>query len=122
MMPALPPTTHQHCTAAMTAVRDALDLLSGKWKLPIILALSGGPPRFKALQREVAGITAKVLSKELKALEMNGLLTRRVEADAIPVAVTYTLAAYGQTLYPVIDALRDWGHQHRRYVMQPAGD
>jgi len=101
----------------MRSVRDALDLLGGKWKLPIILGLTGGPRRFKQLQREVAGITAKMLSKELKELEQNGLLTRHVDADAVPVAVTYTLAGYGSTLFPVIEALRDWGQLHRRRIM-----
>ncbi|RTQ51505.1 transcriptional regulator [Hymenobacter gummosus] len=113
------PHTPQECNAAMRPVRDALDLLGGKWKLPIIVGLTGGPLRFKQLQREVAGITAKMLSKELKELEINGLITRYVQADAAPVAVTYTLADYGRTLYPVIEALRLWGQQHRRHIMHP---
>ncbi|MCB2410817.1 winged helix-turn-helix transcriptional regulator [Hymenobacter lucidus] len=117
-LPAKPPT-HTECNSAMRSVRDALDLLGGKWKLPIIVGLTSGPRRFKQLQREVAGITAKMLSKELKELEMNGLLTRQVQADAAPVAVTYTLASYGDSLFPVIEALRDWGQQHRTRIMHP---
>jgi DNA-binding HxlR family transcriptional regulator len=116
--PVLPPT-HAECTGAMRSVRDALDLLGGKWKLPIIVGLSSGPQRFKQLQREVVGITAKMLSKELKELEMNGLLTRHVQADTVPVAVTYTLASYGKTLFPVIEALHHWGQQHRTHIMHP---
>lgn len=112
-------TSHTECTTAMRSVRDALDLLGGKWKLPIIVGLTSGPMRFKQLQREVAGITAKMLSKELKELEINGLITRHVQADAAPISVTYTLAEYGQTLYPVIEALRSWGQQHRRHIMHP---
>ncbi|MCB2377032.1 helix-turn-helix transcriptional regulator [Hymenobacter sp. BT635] len=115
-----PLPSHHECTGAMRSVRDSLDLLGGKWKLPIILGLSGGPKRFKQLQREVTGITAKMLSKELKELEMNGLLTRQVQADAVPVAVTYTLAEYGHTLFPVIEALHAWGQQHRAHIMRPA--
>ncbi|OON69356.1 winged helix-turn-helix transcriptional regulator [Hymenobacter sp. CRA2] len=111
------PLTNQECTASMRAVRDALDLLGGKWKLPIIVGLVHGPKRFKQLQREVAGITAKMLSKELKELEVNGLVTRYVQADAAPVAVTYALAEHGTTLYPVIEALQGWGQQHRRFIM-----
>ncbi|WP_375437175.1 winged helix-turn-helix transcriptional regulator [uncultured Hymenobacter sp.] len=103
----------------MRSVRDALDLLGGKWKLPIILALLGGPKRFKQLQREVVGITAKMLSKEVKELEINGLLRRQVQAEAAPVAVTYTLEAYGDTLFPVIEALHDWGRQPRNHIMHP---
>ncbi|WP_100337002.1 winged helix-turn-helix transcriptional regulator [Hymenobacter chitinivorans] len=109
----------QECSTAMRSVRDALDLIGGKWKLPIIVALSNGPRRFKQLQREVLGITAKMLSKELKELEMNNLLTRQVQADAAPVAVIYTLAPYGETLFPVIGALHNWGQLHRRHIMHP---
>jgi DNA-binding HxlR family transcriptional regulator len=103
----------------MRSVRDALDLLGGKWKLPIVVGLINGPLRFKQLQREVSGITAKMLSKELKELEVNGLVTRHVQADAAPVAVTYALAGYGQTLFPVIEALHHWGQQHRQHIMHP---
>lgn len=112
-----PPITPAECTGAMRSVRDSLDLLGGKWKLPIIIGLSDGPKRFKQLQREVTGITAKMLSKELKELEINGLLTRHVQADTVPVAVTYTLAPYGNTLFPVIEALHQWGQQHRTRIM-----
>ncbi|MCC2546612.1 helix-turn-helix transcriptional regulator [Hymenobacter sp. BT175] len=112
-----PPAAAHACNASMRSVRDALDLLGGKWKLPIIVGLSTGPKRFKHLQREVTGITAKMLSKELKELETNGLITRHVEAHAVPVAVTYTLAEYGGTLFPVVEALRDWGQQHRTRIM-----
>ncbi|TGD82245.1 winged helix-turn-helix transcriptional regulator [Hymenobacter wooponensis] len=116
------PITHHECAGAMRSVRDALDFLGGKWKLPIIIALSGGPKRFKQLQREVTGITAKMLSKELKELELNSLLTRHVETQAAPVAVTYTLADYGEHLYPVIEALRIWGQLHRTHIMHPAAE
>ncbi|GGF22696.1 hypothetical protein GCM10011383_37940 [Hymenobacter cavernae] len=104
----------------MRYVRDALDLLGGKWKLPIIVGLLDGPRRFKQLQRDVTGITAKMLSKELKELEINGLITRHVEADTVPVSVTYTLAPYGENVFPVIDALRLLGQMHRAHIMHPS--
>ena len=106
----------------MRSLRDPPDLLGGKWKLPIIVGLRDGPKRFKQLQRNVAGITAKMLSKELKELEINGLLTRHVEADTMPVAVTYTLAPYGENLFPVIETLRVWGQLHRAHIMHPSSD
>jgi len=114
------PVNSQECTNAMRHVRDALDLLGGKWKLPIIVGLLDGPKRFKQLQRDVTGITAKMLSKELKELEVNGLLTRHVEADTVPVSVTYTLAPYGEHVFPVIDALRMLGQRHRAHIMHPS--
>src|SRR5258705_276573 len=63
--------TQETCTKALIPVRDALDILSGKWKLPIIIALSFGNRRFSELGKQVHGITDKMLSKELRELEIN---------------------------------------------------
>ncbi len=103
------------CSKRLMPVQDALYVLSGKWKLPIIVALKHGHKRFKELNREIDGITAKMLSKELKELEMNDLVTRTVY-DTIPVSVEYELTAYGETLDPVIMALGDWGTKHRKRI------
>lgn len=105
------------CTQSSQAVQDALYVLSGKWKLPIIVAMSGGPKRFGELQRLVSGITAKVLSKELKELEMNEFAIRRVYAT-MPVTVEYELTEYSQSLNSIIEALRDWGIQHRARILK----
>lgn len=105
------------CTQSLQAVQDALYVLSGKWKLPIIIALSGSPKRFGELQRLVTGITAKVLSKELKELEMNDFALRHVYATT-PVTVEYELTEYSQSLNSIIDALRDWGIQHRARILK----
>lgn len=91
-------------------------MLNGKWKLPIIIALSGSPKRFRELQRLVSGITAKVLSKELKELELNEFLVRDVYATT-PVVIEYQLTEYSQSLNSVIQALRDWGVQHRQRII-----
>lgn len=104
------------CTQSLQAVQDALYVLSGKWKLPIIIALKGNPKRFGELQRLVSGITAKVLSKELKELEMNEFAVRRVYAT-IPVTVEYELTEYSQSLDSIIEALRSWGIQHRSRIL-----
>ncbi len=104
------------CTQSLRAVQDALYVLSGKWKLPIIIALSDGPKRFGELQRLVTGITAKVLSKELKELEMNEFAVRHVYAT-MPVTVEYELTEYSQSLNSIIEALRSWGIQHRARIL-----
>lgn len=104
------------CTQSLQAVQDALYVLNGKWKLPIIIALSNGPKRFRELQRLVTGITAKVLSKELKELEMNEFALRHVYAT-MPVTVEYELTEYSRSLDSVIRALRDWGIQHRARIL-----
>jgi len=100
------------CQSRLLPVRDALEVLSGKWKIPIIIALSQGNFRFRELHRQVSGITTRMLSKELKELELHGLVTRTVY-DSLPVSVDYELTPHGKSLKPVMDALYKWGVTHR---------
>ncbi len=104
------------CSKAMLPVRDALEVLSGKWKLPIIIALSFGTKRFKQISKEVHGITDKVLSKELKDLEANQLVKRTVY-DSFPPTVEYNLTAHGKSLGSVLGELRTWGIHHRKKII-----
>ncbi len=106
----------EQCTKALLPVKDALDVLSGKWKLQIILSLTFGKKRFKQIQREIAGLTPKMLSKELKDLEMNDLAIRKVY-DTTPVIVEYELSPYGKTLKPLIGELHKWGAKHRKRII-----
>ena len=106
----------EECAKVLLPVKDALDILSGKWKLPIIIALTFGKKRFKQLHREIPGITPKMLSKELKELEINELAERHVY-DTLPVSIEYELTAYGKTLRPLIDELHDWGAKHRKRII-----
>ena len=111
---------HDHkseaCQQSISAIRDTLYVLSGKWKLPIIVALSSGPHRFKDLQRLLEEITPKILSKELKELELNEFVTRTVYATS-PVTVEYALTKYSSSLDNIIEELREWGIQHRKRMM-----
>ena len=109
--------TKASCAVYLRAVHDSLDLLGGKWKISIIGALKFGNRRFKELQREVTGITAKMLSKELKELEINQLVKRTVY-DTKPVTVEYELTNYGTSLEDVLEALMVWGVQHRKSIMK----
>lgn len=111
--------THGTCTQMILPVRDALDILSGKWKLPIIISLSFGNKRFKQIAKEIPGITDKMLSKELRDLEMNQLVKRTVY-DAIPVVVEYSMTPYGKSLEKVIAELGKWGMQHRKKIIGKA--
>ena len=91
-------------------------VIGGKWKLRIIVALKQGNKRFNDLQRAVNGISARVLSTELKDLELNGFVSRHVYPYT-PVTVEYLLTDYTETLEPVLLALGEWGHRHREKVM-----
>jgi DNA-binding HxlR family transcriptional regulator len=104
------------CKASVNAVRDTLYVLNGKWKLPLIAALANGPQRFNDIQRALGEITPKILSKELKELELNEFVERKVFATT-PVTVTYELTPYSQSLEQVIEELKKWGVQHRKRIV-----
>jgi DNA-binding HxlR family transcriptional regulator len=103
------------CKAKLGAIADALYVIGGKWKLRIIVALMEGNRRFNELQRLIEGISAKVLSAELKELELNGFVKRNVFTGT-PVVVEYELSEYSGTLQEVLDSLGKWGAMHRENV------
>ena len=109
--------TPEACNAAVMAIKDALYVLSGKWKLPLIVALREGSKRFNEIQRSLDGITPKILSKELRELEMNDFVTRRVE-PTVPVSVIYELTPYADSLNKVIRELQLWGKEHRERIIK----
>lgn len=101
------------CQVRIQALRDAMSLLSGKWKFHILGTLIEGQELgFMDLLREVDGIGTKMLSKELQDLEFNRLVRREV-MNTKPITVHYSLTEYGRTLKPVIDALAEWGTGYR---------
>lgn len=108
---------HSACTNILKPVRDSLDILSGKWKLPIIIALDFGEKRFSEIAQEVHGITDRMLSKELRDLELNGLVKRNVH-DTYPVKVTYASTTHSKTLRPVINSLKNWGIMHKKKLQE----
>ena len=109
------PLSQQQCKAKLGSIADALYAIGGKWKLRIIVALMDGNRRFNELQRVIEGISAKMLSAELKDLELNGFVKRTV-FTGIPVVVEYELTEYSDTLEDVLKALSNWGAMHRENV------
>lgn len=98
------------------AVHDAMDVLSGKWKISIIAALCFNKKRYTDLLKDVKGISGKMLSRELKEMEVHQLVKRTV-IDTQPITVIYELTAYGSRLKAVINDLADWGLTHRKKIM-----
>lgn len=96
-------------------VQDTLFVISGKWKLPILIAIHYGNHRFRDIQRGVMGITTRVLSKELKDLEENKLVKRMVY-NSVPVTVEYTVTPYCKSLTPLVDEMIRWGENHRKEI------
>ena len=109
--------TSKECKDFIRPVRDVLDISNGKWKLPILIALSFGMRRFKELERQIDEISPRMLSKELRDLEANKLITRTVQ-HTVPVTVEYNLTEYGKSLDVVISAIREWGSQHRKKLFE----
>lgn len=104
---------HLDCLNTVKPVRDALDVISGKWKLLIIISISVGNCRFTDIQESIPGITPRALAKELKDLEHH-MLIKRLIVESYPIKISYTLDDYAKSLTPVIDALKDWGINHQK--------
>lgn len=105
------------CTKNLSAMEDALFVIGGKWTLRIMIALLSGHTRFNEMQRTIKGISARVLSSELKDLEINGLVKRVVSPDQKPVIVEYVLTEYSKSLNDIIFSLADWGLKHKLKIM-----
>jgi DNA-binding HxlR family transcriptional regulator len=103
------------CRGRLNSIADALYAIGGKWKLRIIVGLMDGNKRFNELKRLVDPISAKVLSTELKELEMNGFVNRNIFTTT-PVVVEYELSEYAGTLHGVLDELSKWGAMHKENV------
>ena len=102
----------------MMAVQDSMDVLSGKWKISIISSICYyNKRRFSDILNDVVGISNKMLSKELKELEINELIKRTV-LDTQPITVQYELTEHGKTLQTIINNLTDWGIEHRKKIMR----
>ncbi|MGA9140394.1 MAG: helix-turn-helix domain-containing protein [Methanocella sp.] len=92
-------------------VEAAIDIIGGKWKPLILWALKDGTLRFSQIEGELHGITQKMLTRQLRELEKDGLISRKVYAQ-VPPKVEYSLTDSGKSLMPCIDMLCDWGAKH----------
>lgn len=106
----------EQCKELQLPVQDALDVLNGRWKLPILIAISFQTKRFSEISRELNGITDRVLSKELKEMEQNQIIKRTVR-DAFPPVVEYSITPHGLTLHKIYGELGEWGAAHRKLIM-----
>ena len=112
-----PLPTNAECAGSLKNILDALYVLNGKWKMAVILCLVQSSKRFNEIQTEITGISAKVLAKELKDLELNDFIKRNVYPTT-PVSIIYEATEYSRTLKPVIAELSNWGQQHREKIKQ----
>lgn len=94
------------CTVSLT-----MGLVGGKWKVVILYHLMNGPKRYHELRKEMPTITEMTLSLQLKQLEADGLVSRKVFGKKPPVKVEYSLTAMGISFIPVLEAITTWGNQ-----------
>ncbi|HWL00414.1 MAG TPA: helix-turn-helix domain-containing protein [Parapedobacter sp.] len=110
----------EQCNQAMLALRDSIEIWGGKWKLMILLYLTikvNEKNYFMEMARGIPGISGKMLSKELKDLEMNQLV-KRIVHDTKPVTVEYSITEYGKSFVPIAEQLLKWGLSHRKVVKE----
>ena len=93
-----------HCAMDIT-----MDYIGGKWKSVVLWYLKNGTHRFTELRKQIPDITEKMLSIQLRALEADGLIKRKVHGSKPPVRVEYSLTDFGKTLVPVLNAIAKWG-------------
>jgi len=98
-------------------VTDAIYVLNGKWKLPVLICLTFENMRFRQLANEIPQITDRMLAKELKELEAN-LLIKRTISNTVPVKIEYSITDHGKSLHNVVIELQKWGLKHRKVISQ----
>ncbi|NRD23664.1 helix-turn-helix transcriptional regulator [Winogradskyella litoriviva] len=92
------------CCASLT-----MGLIGGKWKTVILFHLRDKTLRYNELRKEMPSVTERTLSLQLKTLEEDGLVKRKVYTSKPPLKVEYSLTDFGKTLIPVVQAIADWG-------------
>ncbi|WP_346659705.1 helix-turn-helix domain-containing protein [Chryseobacterium sp. GM_Chr_2] len=107
----------KECSYNILCIHDAMDVIGGRWKVSIIACLCFQPMRYSELLREVKGISGKMLSRELKDMEINQLISRTV-IDTQPMSVVYDLTEYGKTLKDLTLTIANWGRNHRKKIIE----
>lgn len=103
-------------TSYIMAVNETLNVVNGKWKMAIMASLFFGKKRFGELEKEIPKINTRMLSKQLRDLEANGIIKRTVY-DTIPVSIEYELTKSGRKFEKVVDAMLEWGLEHRKNII-----
>lgn len=104
------------CQQKLMVTRDTLEVIQGKWRIPIIISLTFGDKRFGEIQRDIVDISPKMLSQELKALETNKIITRTLH-DSMPITVEYSLTPLGLSMKTLLDEILNWGIHFREEIV-----
>lgn len=97
-------------------VATTVQLIGSKWKLLIMRNLLDRPWRFNELKKSLEGISQKVLTDSLRSMEEDGIITRTVYAE-VPPRVEYALSDVGESMRPILDAMKEWGLKYRETIV-----
>jgi len=105
------------CKTEVVPIMDAMYVISGKWRIPITIALMEGNRRFSEIMKEVPKIASKVLAQQLKEMELNGFVEKKIYNETTT-RIEYELTEYSWSIKPIILTLRDFGIMHREKLRQ----
>lgn len=97
-------------------VQDVVEVIGGRWRGAILASLCDKEKRFNELKRDLGTITPRTLTKELKYLELNKLISREADAQS-SLSFVYCLTKHGKSLEPLIGAIVGWGQKHRKIIL-----
>lgn len=112
---------HTSYTRPACPVEATLELIGGKWKGIVLFYLLDGRIRFGDLKRKIGCVTQRMLTKQLRELEVDGLIVRTVYAE-VPPKVEYELTPKGKSLQPIVIALKEWGETHAKEIIERRAD
>jgi len=111
---------HRQCINQYFPLRDSIEVLGPKWRIQILIAVKYGHENFTTIQQALTPISSRVLSRELKVLEENGLLKREV-SNEYPVYIKYKWTEHTETVSSIMEMLQDWGKLHRSHLFKVSG-
>jgi len=109
--------SYKGCIYNLYPLRDSIEVLGPKWRIQILVVIKYGNESFTAIQKALETISPRILSKELKVLEENGLLVREI-SNTYPITIRYKWTLHTETIVPIMDSLKAWGEVHRDHLFK----
>ena len=107
----------KECIHNLYPLRDAIEVLGPKWRIQILVVIKYGNESFTAIQKALESISPRILSKELKILEENGLIVREI-SHTYPITIRYKWTLHTESIVSILDTLKAWGQVHRDHLFK----
>jgi len=108
---------YKECIYNLFPLRDAIEVLGPKWRIQILVVIKYGNESFTSIEKALGTISPRILSKELKILEENGLISREM-SDTYPITIRYKWTSHTESIVSIIDSLKAWGQVHRDHLFK----